>query len=322
MRDDEVAGGARIALARLSASSVSASASAPAPASLALVCDVSGCGLSVGCVASSGVEAAGAESVGGAAADALVSAAVAAVGAVDASSMRGDDVDAAEAPEAPEASALPGVGRVPSLASSRASANDWLTSSLPSKPPRARAQAARPDARRGRSAEEGTRAWVKAASRRARENDAARLQREKDEEEQRVQHTYDAHDLHGLRVAHDLDELAGDERVLTLRDADVLDDREDELVDAALERAARDREKRAQAQKPRAYTGLDEDATPGRVLAKYDDGTGTDAPTSADTGFRLGDAASATPWRSARPPGTPHRPHRTRAPHSTCRSTI
>lgn len=129
---DEVAGGARIALARLSASSVSASASAPAPASLALVCDVSGCGLSAGCVASSGVEAAGAESVGGAAADALVSAAVAAVGAVDASSMRGDDVDAAEAPEAPEASALPGVGRVPSLASSRASANDWLTSSLPS----------------------------------------------------------------------------------------------------------------------------------------------------------------------------------------------
>ena len=145
----------------------------------------------------------------------------------------------------------------------------------------------------GSAEEEGTRAWVKAASRRARENDAARLQREKDEEEQRVQHTYDAHDLHGLRVAHDLDELAGDERVLTLRDADVLDDGEDELVDAALERAARDREKRAQAQKPRAYTGLDEDATPGRVLAKYDDGTGTDAPTSADTGFRLGDAASA-----------------------------
>ena len=132
---DEVAGGARIALARLSASSASASASAPAPASLALVCEVSGCGLSVGCAASSGVDAAGAASVGGAAADALVSAAVAAVaadGAVDASSMRGDDVDAAEAPEAPEASALPGVGRVPSLASSRASANDWLTSSLPS----------------------------------------------------------------------------------------------------------------------------------------------------------------------------------------------
>ncbi|KAI3614676.1 hypothetical protein CBS9595_003947 [Malassezia furfur] len=146
---------------------------------------------------------------------------------------------------------------------------------------------------------EGTRAWVKAAARRARDNDAARRQREQDEEAQRAQLTYDAHDLHGLRVAHDLDELAGDERVLTLRDADVLDEGEDELVDAALERAARDREKRAQAQKPRAYTGLEEDATPGRVLAKYDDGAGGgEAPTS-DTGFRLGDAADAMAQRAA-----------------------
>ncbi|WFD41550.1 hypothetical protein MPSI1_000181 [Malassezia psittaci] len=137
--------------------------------------------------------------------------------------------------------------------------------------------------------EEDARQWVKAASARARENQANRLQEEK-QQTSRPNDEYSSEHLQGLRVAHDLDDLSGNERILTLRDADVLSDAEDELIDASLDRMERDRENQQRAQKPKAYTGL-EDEEPGTVLSKYDQIT--DAAPSSTTGFRLGDLSSA-----------------------------
>ena len=145
----------------------------------------------------------------------------------------------------------------------------------------------------GEGEDEGARAWVKAAARRARANAADRLAREKEEEEEQAAREYGAADLQGLRVAHDLDEIEGQERVLTLRDADVLDEGEDELVDASLDRAERDRQNRERKKGPKAYTGLDEDEEhAGRILAQYDDDN-NDTPAAGSSGFRLGDASSA-----------------------------
>lgn len=146
--------------------------------------------------------------------------------------------------------------------------------------------------------DEGAKAWVKAQGRRAKEN-AARILREKEEEEKRVQAEYSAADLQGLRVAHDLDDFAsGNERVLTLRDQGVLDNGEDELVDASLARAERDRQNQERKKGPKAYTGLDDDefeegGKRGGVLSKYDDDAAP-ATSSTDAGFRLGDAASTS----------------------------
>ncbi|WFC97466.1 hypothetical protein MYAM1_000180 [Malassezia yamatoensis] len=137
--------------------------------------------------------------------------------------------------------------------------------------------------------EEDARQWVKAASARAKENQANRLQKEK-QQTSRPNEEYSSEHLQGLRVAHDLDDLSGNERILTLRDADVLSDAEDELIDASLDRMERDRENQQRAQKPKAYTGLDEDES-GTVLSKYDQIT--DAAPSSTTGFRLGDLSSA-----------------------------
>lgn len=108
---------------------------------------------------------------------------------------------------------------------------------------------------------------------------------------------YDERDLVGLRVAHDTDDLVeGEDVVLTLRDARVLDGEEDELQDVALadreaDAARAERARRAKAQ----YTGYDdEEFTTGRigkkaeVLSKYDDGFSADS-TRAE-GFRLGEA--------------------------------
>lgn len=108
---------------------------------------------------------------------------------------------------------------------------------------------------------------------------------------------YDERDLVGLRVAHDTDELVeGEDVVLTLRDARVLDGEEDELQNVALadreaDAARAERARRAKAQ----YTGYDdEEFTTNRigkkaeVLSKYDDGFSAD--TSRTEGFRLGEA--------------------------------
>ncbi|WFD28255.1 hypothetical protein MNAN1_003263 [Malassezia nana] len=138
--------------------------------------------------------------------------------------------------------------------------------------------------------EESARDWVRNAQRRAQ---ARRAQRQEAPDPTEAPREYDATELEGLRVAHDLDEFGPGtgERVLTLRDADVLADTEDELVEASLDAAARDRAEQAKKQPPRMYTGLDdEEVATGRraaVLSQYDD-----MASETGGGFRLGDAAS------------------------------
>lgn len=143
--------------------------------------------------------------------------------------------------------------------------------------------------------------WVRAAGRRAKEN-AERRQREQDELDRALPAEYRPAELQGLRVAHDLDEFTegAEERVLTLRDTGVLDDAEDELIEAGLDAAARDKANRERKQGAKLYTGLDDDefqengASRG-VLGKYDHVEGLDRPAptrEGEAGFRLGDDAS------------------------------
>ncbi|PKI83493.1 hypothetical protein MVES1_002803 [Malassezia vespertilionis] len=148
------------------------------------------------------------------------------------------------------------------------------------------------------SPEEGTRQWVKAANSRAKEH-AARRQREMEEAEAPAEQ-YSASDLDGLRVAHDLADLGdgNQEHILTLRDGNVLDEGEDELVDATIAeraRASRNNERKGGVQ---AYTGLDDESfdthQSASVLGKYDDVESLDAREKVETrgGFRIGDAAT------------------------------
>jgi len=139
---------------------------------------------------------------------------------------------------------------------------------------------------------ESSRNWVRNVQRRAQARAAQREREDADAKD--APREYDASELTGLRVAHDMDEFGPGtaERVLTLRDADVLADAEDELIESSLEASARDRAAQAQQKAPRAYTGLDDDevATGRRagVLSQYDEGP----VGGAEAGFRLGDAAS------------------------------
>ncbi|WFD24425.1 hypothetical protein MEQU1_003125 [Malassezia equina] len=143
---------------------------------------------------------------------------------------------------------------------------------------------------------ESARDWVRHAQRRAQARAAQRQRDEAATHAEETQAEYDASALAGLRVAHDLNEFGPgtEERVLTLRDADVLADADDELIESSLDAAARDREKRARQQAPRAYTGLDdEEMATGRragILSQYDDEASSNA--AETSGFRLGDAAS------------------------------
>ncbi|WFD31891.1 hypothetical protein MSPP1_002931 [Malassezia sp. CBS 17886] len=153
----------------------------------------------------------------------------------------------------------------------------------------------------GAAAGTSARQWVKDASRRAKEN-AARRQRELEEEESAVQQQYRASELAGIRVAHELDDFTGDERILTLRDADVLDDADDELVEVGMDQRERDRLNQERKKGTNAYTGLDDDefdddgAPHGAVLSKYDsveDLDGRHKAQSRDAGFRIGGGGGA-----------------------------
>lgn len=126
----------------------------------------------------------------------------------------------------------------------------------------------------GQGASMSARAWIQHARRQAQVHAAERAA-QVDKEQAAAQPEYTSQDTHGLRVAHDLADLDGHERVLTLRDAGVLDMEEDELEEAMTQKRA----------PPSASSG---------VLDKYDDVETLDAPAPrADVGFRLGDAMDA-----------------------------
>ena len=119
-----------------------------------------------------------------------------------------------------------------------------------------------------------------------------------------VQHDHVRANCHGLGqerppIGHDADDFGeGEERILTLRDAGVLDDGDDELMDSALDQAQRDAKNLERKKGAKEYTGLDdEEALTGHkrgVLAKYDvDLPPGDLASSEDSGFRLGTSVSA-----------------------------
>ncbi|KAJ1023724.1 hypothetical protein NDA18_004707 [Ustilago nuda] len=145
--------------------------------------------------------------------------------------------------------------------------------------------------------------WIKESKKRAKEH-AARRARELEEQEAREQTQYHESDLAGLRVGHDADEFGeGEERILTLRDAGVLDDADDELMDAVLDQAERDAKDIERKKGAKQYTGLDdEEAATGRkrgVLAKYDADLPEGSLASAEeSGFRLGASVSAADRRA------------------------
>ena len=126
----------------------------------------------------------------------------------------------------------------------------------------------------GQGASMSARAWIQHARRQAQVHAAERAA-QADKEQAAPPPAYTSQDTHGLRVAHDLAELDGHERILTLRDAGVLDMEEDELEEAMTQRRA----------PPSASSG---------VLDKYDHVETLDAPAPrADVGFRLGEAMDA-----------------------------
>lgn len=139
--------------------------------------------------------------------------------------------------------------------------------------------------------------WIKESKKRAKEH-AARRAKELEEQEARAEAEYRDTDLVGLRVRHDADEFGeGEERILTLRDNDVLDDGDDELMDAALDQAERDQKNMERKKGVREYSGLDDDEMLlGRkkgVLSKYDaDLPESELDSATDSGFRLGASVS------------------------------
>ena len=127
----------------------------------------------------------------------------------------------------------------------------------------------------GQGASMSARAWIQHARRQAQVHAAERAAQADKEQAAPPPPAYTSQDTHGLRVAHDLAELDGHERILTLRDAGVLDMEEDELEEAMTQRRA----------PPSASSG---------VLDKYDHVETLDAPAPrADVGFRLGEAMDA-----------------------------
>lgn len=143
--------------------------------------------------------------------------------------------------------------------------------------------------------------WIKAQRKRAIENSEKRLQEEAEAEEAAAAEAakYSEADLSGLKVGHDIDDLGldegGKERILTLRDAGVLDDAEDELMDSMVERQEQDRLNNERKKGVKKYTGLDDDEfeETGRkkgILSQYDadiDGSSHNR-NDKDSGFRLG----------------------------------
>ncbi|KAK0534276.1 hypothetical protein OC842_002682 [Tilletia horrida] len=149
---------------------------------------------------------------------------------------------------------------------------------------------------------ESTLSWLKASKKRAKENAARRqLQQQIEEQEAQVQAEYGQSDLTGLRIGHDFEEFeeGGEERILTLRDARVLEDAEDELVDSVLAQRERDEENAERRKGAKKYTGLDDEefgasSSLGKkrgVLSKYDadlDGSGAARKDEGEVGFRIG----------------------------------
>ncbi|KAK9473437.1 SART-1 protein [Dipodascopsis tothii] len=113
-----------------------------------------------------------------------------------------------------------------------------------------------------------TLAWIKKSKKRAKKPKVA-ISHDDDEPA-----AYTTDDLKGLKVGHSLDEFgeAVGDVVLTLKDKDVLDEGEDELISTALEEKKRTAKNIENRKRKARYTGLDEDEDgEGGLLSRYDD---------------------------------------------------
>ncbi|KAI0030132.1 SART-1 family-domain-containing protein [Vararia minispora EC-137] len=149
--------------------------------------------------------------------------------------------------------------------------------------------------------------WLKKAKKREKELAKKRQQELENMDKVFQGDEYTEKDLEGLKVAHDLDQLAeGDARILTLKDSRILDNEgynvyplaiEDELQNVEMAEAERTKERNDLKIKKRDYTGYDDDEfVDGRagmkraVLSKYDEFL----EGSKETGFRLGSSVPST----------------------------
>lgn len=141
--------------------------------------------------------------------------------------------------------------------------------------------------------------WLKRAAQRRRAN-AAKQASAESESARAQMHTpeYGAQDVTGLRVAHSMEDLGAGDHVLTLRDAGVLDNDEDELVDVHVAQSERDRINAERRQGVKPYTGTDDGEAPRGILSKYDSHEGLDPHHTlkmSESGFRIGDAPPEPP---------------------------
>ncbi|KAI6155443.1 SART-1 family-domain-containing protein [Pisolithus tinctorius] len=149
---------------------------------------------------------------------------------------------------------------------------------------------------------EDTLKWIKKAKKREKELARKRQQELENMDKAFQGEEYTEKDLVGLKVGHDLEQLAeGDAHVLTLKDSRILDNEEDELQNIDLAEEERTRKNVEMKIKRRDYTGYDDDefATGKQgmkrsILAKYDE----ELEGSRETGFRLG--SSVTPTQVAK----------------------
>lgn len=156
---------------------------------------------------------------------------------------------------------------------------------------------AEPEASTSAGSSTDTLQWLKESRKRAKAHAARRAKEIQEEERARENVQYGESDLAGLRVAHNVDEFdEGEQRILTLKDSDVLDDATDQLLDATLDQKEQDKLNADRKKGLKQYSGLDdEEAQSGRkrgVLSKYDADLGPDRTTDSDEGgFRLGVSA-------------------------------
>ncbi|KAK9317677.1 SART-1 protein [Lipomyces starkeyi] len=113
------------------------------------------------------------------------------------------------------------------------------------------------------------RKWVKRSKKKV------KISIPEDDDEQEEMRQYTAEDLKGLKVGHSLEDIVdGEDVILTLKDRNVLDEGDDELVSLALEEHAKATQNIENRKRKSRYTGFeDEDALGEKkgILSRYDE---------------------------------------------------
>lgn len=121
---------------------------------------------------------------------------------------------------------------------------------------------------------EDLKSWIKRTKKQERALGAKREQ-EFESQDQKFEESYTSMRLDGLMVGHDFADIEeGEDIILTIKDTDVLDDDDDELISTALAEKQRLKENLENKVKKVKYDPYAEDDSIGgekRILAKYDE---------------------------------------------------